>query len=482
VNNFAPTSALGAYSGGEVCISIDEGTVVSIVGPSGSGKTRFCLLICGLGSDLPTKGCAIFRGNDISFLPEEQRALATAYVPSDASLLFSGIKGSLSGELNLAWQLLGSPLMADRIERVTELFRLNHLLDRDPFTLSGGEATRAAVALAVLKMPDVLAIDQAYDNLDPASVKEIRYAIESYLPSTSVIVETFARTPFWLEQSLVAGQAHIQGTTPDFRPWKIFVRARSPVNTDNCLETEQRDPCPIQPLPATPAPTSTRRELLNVAGMSFKYDSSAFQLGPLDLTVRANERVAVVGPNGVGKTTLLKCLALLCRPAYERFDLQLSADTTVVPPELDDVHSWARFALYSFQNPDDQLYLATVRKEIIETAERLNSAGPGRALEIAHQLGLDAVLDQSPFELPRPYRRLVSIAATLAAETPLLLLDEPTVGLDDAQTFRLIDALQSFRPPGSALIMISHDQQFVAAVATRVIKLTPECSRRRLAA
>ncbi len=173
------------------------------------------------------------------------------------------------------------------------------------------------------------------------------------------------------------------------------------------------------------------------------YPSSGFSLGPLDLSVDAGERVALVGPNGCGKSTLLKCLALLERPSFSRMEILGADGHAETPPPERLAHLWARHALYCFQRPEDQLYLSTVRQELAESARRLGvSATFDAALAIAQEFGLEAHLDRSPYDLSRSLRRLIPLAAALAVSPPLLLLDEPTVGLDDAQVHEMAPALE----------------------------------------
>ncbi len=109
------------------------------------------------------------------------------------------------------------------------------------------------------------------------------------------------------------------------------------------------------------------------------------------------------------------------------------------------------------QNPDDQLYLPTVRAEL----------GEGSAVQaVAAAFGLDRHLDRSPFDLPRPLRRLLTIATALAARPPVLLLDEPTAWLDEAQVGALAQALHVYTDAGGTVMFISHDAVFVERVAS----------------
>jgi energy-coupling factor transport system ATP-binding protein len=465
----------GAWTAPYPCIAADPGETISIVGPSASGKTALCLLVCGLAEGIEARGRVTLDGRDVTSLSDSERATLAAYVPTDPSLLFSGIKSTLRGEFELAWQLLSpvSDFSVENIEQAIAVFGLDHLLDRDPFTLSGGESARAAVALALAKRPRVVAIDQGYDNLDRDAVQDIRRAINRLLPESAIVFETFSRNPYWLEA--VSADAHGADQVSVASPvtsgaWRIHSRSRKSEETTVSPERPHLEM--TESAQRTTSRSVTGEGLLKVHGMQFQYPESSFRLGPLDLDIRTGERVALVGPNGVGKTTLLKCLAMLVQPTYRTFRVNNAEGITTSPPAPAQIHHWASTVLYCFQNPDDQIYLATVREEIFETTRRVGVPDTPHILAIAEHMGLTPFLDSAPSELPRSYRRLVCITAALAAGTSMLLLDEPSAGLDEAQTRALADALLKFRPPRSACIMVSHDDEFIAMTANRIMEMS----------
>jgi energy-coupling factor transporter ATP-binding protein EcfA2 len=427
-------------------------------------------MVCGLAHEMAAKGRATFDSRDIAKMSDFERARLSAYIPSDPTLLFSGIKSTVLGELELAWQLLGEvPNLPDnRLKMVIEAFGLGPFLNRDPFSLSGGEGVRVAIAIAVAKMPQVVAIDQAYDNLDPSAAQEIRRALFCFLPPTAIILETFARRPQWLTPA-ENSSSHVRSPTASKTEWTVLVHDRRADPKDSEATRAVLSITPIFPIEPSKG-AGPKQLILDVQGMRYKYPGSTFELGPLDLKLMSGDRVALIGPNGVGKTTLLKCLAQLLCPTFVRLEARLR-NGTCSSPEPKRLHLWAGRVLYSFQNPDDQLYLPTVMSEINETAQRVGRPNANRAREIAEALGLAPFLDHSPFELPRPYRRLVCIASALAADAPILLLDEPSAGLDEFQVGLLIDALLAFGPRDGALMVVSHDSRFVAAVATQTVEI-----------
>jgi energy-coupling factor transport system ATP-binding protein len=227
-----------------------------------------------------------------------------------------------------------------------------------------------------------------------------------------------------------------------------------------------------------PVRDNSAAKLLEIEGLHHSYPRGGFDLGPVDLTLCRGECLALVGPNGSGKTTLLKSIARLLSAPYRRLAVHTlnGVDEMPNPKEL---HDWARWVLYCFQNPDDQLFLSTVREEISETPKRLGRVDSGLIDRIIWEFELTPYLDCSPFDLPYPIRRLVSIAGALAAQTPVLLLDEPSAGLDDGQVHVLERAISIFRPADCATIVVSHDENLVSTVATRCVAISDIVSERQ---
>lgn len=453
-----PIKAIGGAPAKLVDLSVAPAEAVAIAGPSDSGKTRLCLALCGLSETPP--GCDVrFDGLPLTAIPDRRRLQDIAFVPSDPSLLFSGAKSTLAGELELSAALLGTADLpeAAALERIVASFRLKPLLGRDPFLLSGGEAVRAALALAVLRRPRLLVIDEAFAFLDPESLHLARRALDDYLPPGSTLIETMSDRVNPLPSGSVVDSV---------AAWSI---CRSPrkltISPMPALEPFVAVPCAT---PAAEAPTET---VLEVEDLAFAYPNAGFRLAGVNLRLARGDRLILVGANGVGKTTLLRSLALLLEPSYRRLAIVGEDGEARSPPPRRRRHEWARSALYCFQRPDDQLYLPTVEAEVIETARRLGRRDyRDRGLDAADRLGLTPVLSASPFDLPSSVRRLIPLAAAIGAAPPILLLDEPSAGLDTAQCARLVAALTT-AVPESAMVIVTHDYAFASCVGSAALEL-----------
>ncbi len=210
--------------------------------------------------------------------------------------------------------------------------------------------------------------------------------------------------------------------------------------------------------------------VIRVEGVSFSYGIAEGQpveaLRDVSLTISPGELVALIGRNGSGKTTLAKQLNGLLKPTAGRV-LVDSLDTATVT-----VGDLARRVGYVFQNPDHQLFLPTVREEITYGPARLGldgSALAARVTETLDRFDLEAVAGRHPAVLGRGLRRLTALAAIDAMRPRVLVLDEPTGGLDRRFTGRLMELMHDLTDSGVAIVLITHDMRLVAASANRVV-------------
>lgn len=442
-------------------LSFFGGGFNGLLGDNGTGKKHLCSLICGLNDFQETTGSVIFEDSQAKDCISSIDRKKVGYVPSNPTLMFSGIKNSVYGELELAFQFIGKkPTLENkkRLQEVLQNFHLESHLSQDPFSLSGGEAARLACALAVIKKPSILVLENFYESLDPLSIPQIRNAIENTLCENSIVIETFSRDPFWM--SFMTRKCQRSKTS---NPWKysftefgsskLSALIETSVNTVNNKSTE-----------------SDKAALLEVRALSYTYECGSFSLGPLDITLNKDEITALVGPNGSGKTTLFRCLANILLPISKQFGIHENS-TTFKQPDEKNLHLWAREVLYNFQNPDDQIYLPTVERELAETARVFGALDDERFREIATHFGFNNNLSKSPFDLEPSERRLLIIAAALIAKPSVILLDEPTVSLDQNQVGLLESALEKYIPSEGAVCLISHDMVFIENVANRVIDI-----------
>ena len=194
--------------------------------------------------------------------------------------------------------------------------------------------------------------------------------------------------------------------------------------------------------------------------VSHRYPDGTLALDGVTARIARGEAVAVTGPTGSGKSTLIRHLNGLLRPTTGRVLLE-GVDVRGLR-----VAQLARRVGIAFQEPDRQLFCRSVRAEVAFGARE--GASVAASLDV---LGLAGVADRHPYDLGYSRRKLVAIAAVLAMDTPVVVLDEPTTGQDRAGVERLVGLMGSLRERGRTLVVVSHDQRFVRTTCDRALRL-----------
>lgn len=199
--------------------------------------------------------------------------------------------------------------------------------------------------------------------------------------------------------------------------------------------------------------------------VSYTYPSGALALDRVHLMIESGEQIAVIGQNGAGKTTLAKLINGLLKP---------SAGDVMVGDMNTKAYTTARIARsvgYVFQNPDEQIFHSTVGGEVRYGVKRCKQKREAEQFvqEVLRITGMDAYEKKNPFDLPLSVRKFVTIAAVLAMDPDILILDEPTAGQDLKGKNQLVLLLQWLKEKGKTVILITHDMEFVSAHFHKII-------------
>ncbi len=203
---------------------------------------------------------------------------------------------------------------------------------------------------------------------------------------------------------------------------------------------------------------------VSVRDLRAGYDAGPDVLRGVSLDVQAGEAVALLGPNGAGKTTLTRLVAGLLRPRAGRVAVG-DWDTAGKRPD-----EMARRVGYAFQHADQQLFARTVYEDVAFGPRRLGRE-EWRVTAALEELGLLDARDVHPYDLPAPVRKLVTLAGVLAMTPAVLLLDEPTAGMDFALRDIVVRAVRRQAAEGVTILAVSHDLSFVAEIAERIVVL-----------
>lgn len=489
----APAPALA-----EVSFALEEGSFVLVTGPTGAGKSTVIRAMNGLVPHFSGgcfNGSVTVAGRRTLDLPPRKLADIVGFVPQDPGAAF--VVDRVEDELAYGMENLGipAPKMRRRAEEVLDLLAIEGLRDRSVRTLSGGERQRVAIAAALTVGPRVLLLDEPTSQLDPQGAEDVLAALQRLvhdlgltvvmaehrlervagfvdlalgcLPGGGVALGSPAEILDWVDTGPPVTRL---GRLLGWRPPPLTVReARRLAGGTTLASAAESGPAPA-PMgagrrTATLVPTAGldgrrpdgERLLVHAQRITAAHGDRQVLID-IDVGLAPGEIVALVGRNGSGKTTLLRCLTGLHRPARGTV-----AAVGGAPPS-----PGVSVALCP-QDPDMLLFCETVREEIEAT---LRAKGlRGGADDLAQPLGLGDLLDAHPRDLSAGERLLVAAAAVVASGAPVLLLDEPTRGLDVESKARLAAFLGSLTATGHGVMFASHDVELVAEVATRVVML-----------
>ena len=205
---------------------------------------------------------------------------------------------------------------------------------------------------------------------------------------------------------------------------------------------------------------------LSLRNVSFSYPGDFLAVDDISMEIKAGENVAIVGQNGAGKTTTVKMMNGLLKPT--------KGDVMVGDMNTKDYTTAqvSRIVGYVFQNPDDQIFHATVEEEVRFGPKnmKLSLEEENKRVEEALKItGMDVYKDENPMNLPLSMRKFVTIASVLSMGTEILIFDEPTAGQDIEGNKRLAHILKVLQEQGKTIITISHDMEFVVENFKRVI-------------
>jgi len=215
-----------------------------------------------------------------------------------------------------------------------------------------------------------------------------------------------------------------------------------------------------------PCPTADEGPIAAMRNVDFSYDDGTEALHSVTLDVWRGEHIALVGGNGSGKTTIAKLLNGLLRPS--RGHVLVKGNDAA----KESVAALSRTVGYAFQNPDHQLFCSTVAEEVLFGPKNLGFAD-AKAVEKADRalslMSIGHLKDKAPLSLSLGDRRRVSVASVIAMDPEVLVLDEPSTGLDAGEAAELMRALDGLNQEGKTIILITHEMRLVAEHSERVL-------------
>ena len=463
----------------DVDLSADAGSLTLVCGASGCGKSTLMKALTGLVPQMTPgelDGVVRINGRNLADVAlTDVGHLCSSVFQNPRTQFFCD---TVAEELAFCGENYGREraTLRQQSERAAKLMGISHLLERKLTTLSGGQLQKVALACALASGAPVLLADEPTSNLDPAAISEVRAALKVLKEQglTTVVVEHrlhFLRgladqvllmeggrvTRRWSGAEFFSmGQAQRRSlglrALVDPGPPETWLgqgqagRQEKQVRQGQTGRQENREATPSQ-------------ARLSCRGLSFAYGASPVFEG-LDADFPAGQITCIAGANGVGKTTLVRVLCGLAAPSSGTISLD------GVPASRKTRRSACALVM---QDTGRQLFSDTLAGELTIGASHASGQSGEQLLA---DFDLANLVERHPLSLSGGQKQRLVIAAARATGRPIVILDEPTSGVDARHLDSITATLRRIADEGAAVVVVTHDGEFAAACADRLITLT----------
>ncbi len=481
-----------------ICLSLQQGEYITLCGKSGSGKTTLMRHLKPVLTPVgKTSGSVLLRGVPIKDMPLREQSAKIGYVMQNPDSQI--VTDKVWHELAFGLESLGceQSVMRLRVAEMASYFGIQDWFGKNVAELSGGQKQLLNLASIMAMQPEILILDEPTSQLDPiaaadflATVRKINLELgTTVILSEHRLEEVFpvADRVIMMEGGRIAacGSPREIGETLRKSGNDMFVSLPSPMRI--YYETNSALPCPLTvregrgwlsesfcdaapqytEMPEEKPILQNSKTALELKELWFRYDKNAKDvLKGTSLSVPQGQLFAVVGGNGTGKSTMLKSICGVCRPYMGKVMLFGKK-----------LESYPQNALFSGclamlpQDPQSLFVKKTVAEDLAEMLDgaKYSPAEKERLLsEAVRDCALESLLAAHPYDLSGGEQQRAALAKVLLCEPRLLLLDEPTKGLDNYFKNKLAEILKRLTAKGVSILMVSHDVEFCAAHADSV--------------
>jgi len=486
----------------EVCLNVADGEFVLVAGPSGAGKSTLLRCLNGLVPHFTggriSGNLSVAGHNPLEEGPQIlSQVVGFVFQDPEAQFVVDRVEDEIAFALENA--AIPPAEMRLRVEEVLHLMGLANLRDRRVETLSGGEKQKVAIAAALALRPQILALDEPTSQLDPQSAEDVLQALvrlNQDLGLTVLLAEhRLERVLPYVDRLIylseddhsacsgpprdVLSQVDLNpplvalGKALDWNPLPLTIKEGRRFASRASRPDSRSQTGGLRKTPRTTTSrdgrgnTKSRPSRFAIHDLHFAYNGKPILQG-IDLEMEPGELVALMGRNGSGKTTLLKCVVGLLKPKHGGIRMD---DDSLVGKETAEI---SRQVGYLPQDPGDLLFADTVGEELAVTLRNhdLLEAPPVPPDDLLSRLDLEKLKAAYPRDLSAGQRQRVALGAITVTRPHLLLLDEPTRGLDYEAKRELIRLLREWQEEGTSILLVTHDVELVAQAADRVALLS----------
>ena len=437
-----------------------------VTGPSGAGKTTLCLAASGiLHHEYGGKkeGLVTVDAIDVKDYPDLTalaQKIGIVFDDPEAQMIFTTVEEEILSAIE--HRGLDVAATEERLASIITTTYLDELRNRSPHNLSGGQKQRVALAATLALGNDILILDEPTSELDEHATKRIVAILKDLKAQgkTILLVEhkyahfkEMVDTLVVMEEGQISAIGRPDVLLADERLKKIVIADFSGIR--NLTEKT----------PASTKSDSISSPIINVRELSYAY-GDILALDTISLTIQPGEFVALVGENGSGKTTLVKHFNRLLTPT--RGDVIVNGKNT----RECSITDLARHVGLVFQNPDHMFFADTVKEEVEFGLKNLGITDGEKIIDAAlSEVGLVHTRDLYPRWLSRGERQRLAIACVIAMQPSIVVLDEPTTGLDGNEARLVLEILKKLQQKEHTIVIITHNRDIAINCADRIITM-----------
>ncbi len=442
----------------DITLSINKGELILITGPTAAGKTTLCMALSGVlkhETDGKSFGHLSFKKRPVGSyngIAELSKHIAMVFDDADSQLIFTSVTEEIAS--GTGSKFLDESEIEKRVSTVLSLCGISNLSERQPNMLSGGQKQRVAIAAALAMDTDVIILDEPTSELDVKATEKIISILKGLRDNGKTVI---------VVDHSIEGYRGVADRVYELKEGKIlksgdFEAIYPEPQGTLCALYDESDL-------KTYVPEKGIEPVISVKEVTKNY-GDVKALGGVNFDIFPGEFVALLGENGSGKTTLVKHFNGLIRPDSGTIKIgpyEVSSATTI---------DLVKQAGLVFQNPDTMLFADTAREEIsfglINTGKTDNEE---TIREVLDMVGLSGREEAYPRHFSRGERQRLAVAAIIAMKPSIIILDEPTTGLDEEESDHVMKLMKKLQKQGHTIIMVTHNMRIAKEYSDRIIAM-----------
>lgn len=472
-----------SYDGGKTWIldgidlEIAYGQRIAIIGKNGSGKSTLSKIIAGLSSPdsgiVTLCGIKVFEANNVDSkaYQKARESIGALFQSPEDQIVTTVVEDDVAfGLENLC---ASKEFMKQNISNALRAVNMENHRFSDPSNMSGGQQQRVAIASSIATKSKLLVLDEPTSMLDSCAKEDVNKLFDKLQTSGTTIVQVTHKISECKNADRILMLENGKLRDVSLLELDEFFTEKSPAVIESKSMTENVESSNIASKNKHDSNKTNKNIAIEISNLRLSYSKNQTPiLCDYSLSVKSGEIVAIMGKNGCGKSTLAKAICALIK--YDSGSICVNGIKISEKTSKSQMREIRKNIGYVMQLPEQQLFAQTVFEDVAYGPKNFGLEGcelDSRVLNTLKSLHIEHLAQKSPFELSGGQQRLAAIAGILACNPKILVLDEPTAGLDFEYEKIVLKILSDLHNKGVTIIVITHDLNEAKALGARIVTL-----------